>query len=288
MIFDTNSKDIICINFPTGGFGNFFYQILTVFAQETIKPTTSTFNFSFTGDSHNNEKLTNIYHSLEYDPWIAVDFENKIIPVLCDFGINNDSTDHIVDLFPNAKILRIVINHAMRPVVYQTCIKKALTTTPTEATTTHVQSFWPDASEDYAIRENFTIFYHNWAYGWLEDTNVINFNLEHLIANPQQSIFELFKLLNLTLINSDMLNNVINQWITLNQQYFKIYSDTITILSALDKNQNIDISNITNLHDQGYINYCIESKYNVTIPVYDYKTWFRNTNEIKLLVEKYV
>ena len=57
-------------------------------------------------------------------------------------------------------------------------------------------------------------------------------------------------------------------------------------MQALASGKHIDISDITNLHEQGYINYCIETKYHVTIPVYDYKDWFKSTAEISNMIEK--
>ncbi len=57
-------------------------------------------------------------------------------------------------------------------------------------------------------------------------------------------------------------------------------------MQTLDTNTNIDVSDVTELYQQGYINYCIEAKYHVTIPVYDYKDWFKSTSEISDLIEK--
>ena len=39
------------------------------------------------------------------------------------------------------------------------------------------------------------------------------------------------------------------------------------------------------LHDQGYINYCIECKYDVIIPVYDYRNWFQTSIDIQEMIK---
>ena len=49
---------------------------------------------------------------------------------------------------------------------------------------------------------------------------------------------------------------------------------------------NIDLTEFTSLHDQGYINYRIEKKFNIVIPVYDYRNWFNSTNDIAEMVHK--
>jgi hypothetical protein len=74
---------------------------------------------------------------------------------------------------------------------------------------------------------------------------------------------------------------VIDDWYIANAKYFNVYSYTNLILTALENKENIDISHIVDLHEQGYINYCIEKQYNIEIPVYDYRNWFRSTEQIQ-------
>lgn len=288
MKFDPKGNNIICISYPTGGFGNFLYHILVSFAEETIDPTTISFSFSPTGDSHNIKMLSNIYFKDPeyYDPWIIVDHDDKSIPVLCDNGINNDQYTQLLKVFPYAKILRVIISPKVRPIIYQTYNNKALNVTLLDDVQDHLNANWQDSNENYAIRENYTLFYHNWPFKWEQIDGVINFNLEELIINPYNAIVMLFDMLGLTLINKEILINTLADWTTANQKYFKIYNTSNDILNALNTNQQIDISGIVDLHEQGYINYCIEQTYNVIIPVYDYKDWFKNTSEIKLMIEK--
>ena len=289
MIFDTTSDSIILISYPSGGFGNFIYYVLTEFADNTVKVNTSAFNFSSLGDSHSVPKYTNdYYHEPDnYDPTIDINPQDKKILVLCDNGINNDSYTKIIKTFPNAVIIRLVIDNAVRPVIYQTCIYKALRKdSMLDETKDHINSNWSDANEAYAHRENFTLMYHSWSYGWNINSNVINISIESLVINPIKAISQLINDLGMNVINLKQLTLVTNDWLSANKKYFDVYYNAKNIMQAILENKDIDISNITNLHEQGYINYCIEEHFNVIIPVYDYKDWFKSTNEITNMIEK--
>jgi hypothetical protein len=288
MIFDTSSNNIILISYPSGGFGNFIYYILTKFADQTVKVPNIGFNLSVDGDSHATTKYTEIYYQdpAEYIPNISVDPKDKKILVLCDNGILNDKYSKIKIVFPMATIVRIVINLAVRPVIYQTCIVKAMKKDMNTINQYHIDGNWSDADTDYAQRENFTLFYHHWPFEWQESADTINLSLEDLIIDPIETIIKLINRLGMQLVDKDLLRPVINDWLTANAEYFSVYWSTKTIMQALESKKHIDISNIVDLHEQGYINYCIEAKYHVTIPVYDYKDWFKSTLEISNMIEK--
>jgi hypothetical protein len=288
--FDPEGDNIILISYPSGGFGNFLYHILTEHADNTVKIKNTNFNFSSTGDSHSTSKYTNIFqnNSDTYQPAITdnVDITDKKILVLCDNGIENDLYTDINKLFPNATIVRTVISPVIRPIIYQTCIVKAMRSDVISESKNHVQKNWIDGNEPYAIRENFTLFYHNWPFLWGENDNCINLNLELLITDTFSTIVKLIEDLNMKVINTDRLKKIINEWTLENSKYFQIYYDCKKIIHALNNNTNISLSHITSLHDQGYINYFIEKKYNITIPVFDYKNWFENTSDLHYVIKK--
>jgi hypothetical protein len=263
---------------------------LITFAKETIKSENPyEFKFSSLGDSHSMPRLTNVYYKdpEKYVPDISVNFEDKIIPVRCDNGIINDQYHQIKQTFPNAKILRLTIGHWVRPVIYQTCIIKGVRTNLLEENNQTLLDNWTDCHENYAIRENFTLLYHNWPFKWefMNDENIINFDLENFIIDHNQAIMEIFNLLELTIIEHSLLEQTLTDWRAVNEKYFKIYFNAKNILHALSTDQQMDIAEITDLHEQGFINYCIEKYFNVTIPVYDYRNWFSNTKEIKSMAE---
>jgi hypothetical protein len=288
--FDPTSNDIILISYPSGGFGNFLYHVLTEHANQTVKIKNNNFEFSLTGNSHSTNKYNNVYQN-NCDSYssillLDVDITNKKILVLCDDGINNDSYDQHRQFFPNATIVRIIINPLVRPIVYQTCVVKAMQSTTLHETQSHVKKNWIELDEDFAVRENFTLLYHNWPFKWYKNDNCVNLDLEFLITNPFKSILWLLEQLKMQIINEHSLKQTLKKWLEKNSQYFQIYHDREKINSALDHNQHIDLTHITSLHDQGYINYWVEQKYNITIPVYDYKSWFKNTRELQTVIKK--
>jgi len=287
MIFDPASENIILISYPSGGFGNFLYYLLSKFCLETVDINDDAFKFSLSGDSHSIIKYTNPYFMdpPDYDPSINVKFADKKILVLCDNGIGNDQYHGIRNTFPNATIVRSVIDTKIRPVIYQTCVIKARRSSMLLENTKHINDNWSDSAENYAVRENFTLLYHNWPFGWRPDPTVINFHLEKLITDPINTVKNMISNLGLTLTNDDELPKIIKVWYTVNQKYFNIYYSAQDTIDAIVNNSAKDLRHITNLHEQGYINYCIEKHFNVIIPVYDYKDWFKSTNEISEMIK---
>lgn len=287
-LFDVTSNSIILLSYPPGGFGNFIFHVLTEYTKQTVK-VDNQFKFSVDGNSHCTNKYTNtyFYEPDTYIPKISVDPGNSRILVLCDNGIINDSYDRISTIFPNARIVRVIIDDAVRPIIYKTCITKALNSDVLTESMNQVIDNWR-TEEDYAIRENFTLFYHQWPFKWhpSNKNNVINVSLEELINNPIDTILKTAAALDLTIIHQDKLIKFCNEWMKVNKQYFEVYDNWKQIELALTNQKSIPLIHITNLHDQGYINYCIERKFNVIIPVYDYKEWFSNTQEILTMVEK--
>jgi hypothetical protein len=291
-LFDTTSKDIIIISYPSGGFGNFLYHVLTNHASDTVKVDNNYFFFNKNGNSHDTKKYTNVYFHdpIYYNPSIDnVITKNKKILVLCDNGILNDTYDKLRQVFPNATIVRSTISQSVRPIIYKTCIVKAMQTNVIDDTKTHVVSNWNDSGEDYAIRENFTLMYHNWPFSlWEEDHQCINVNLENLITEPHNAINSLIFKLEMKVVDQVNLQKLIDDWRDINSKYFKIYYECKKIENALNENYNLNLEHLTDLHDQGYINYWIEQKHHIIIPVYNYKNWFVDTyalqkaiNEIK-------
>ena len=274
---------MILISYPSGGFGNFLFHVLTEFSSNTYKPGNSDFKFDLVGRSHDTKKYTPIYHHDPVHYTVSLPQTDKECLILCDNGIDNDSYEKINQVFTNARIIRVCIDHAVRPVVYKTCVTKAQNSDTISETINQVGGNWGDI-EDFSIRENFTLLYHNWPFSWTQKQNCINVSLEALIQNPIETNKHLIGLIGGEVLDSNRLVDICESWKKSNQKYFKVYCDWQRIESALDSNSHIDLTDITDLHDQGYINYCLEKKFNYTIPVYDYRNWFKSTEEIPLVL----
>lgn len=275
---------MILISYPAGGFGNFLYHALTEFSSNTYKPTNQNFKFDSAGRSHSTKKYTPIYFHDPKNYQLSVPETDLECIVLCDNGIHNDSYTQINQIFPGATIVRCVISENVKPIVYKTCIIKAKKSNVLEENINQVADHW-DNQEDYSIRENFTLLYHNWPFAWLNEKQCINVDLEKLITDPVTTIEQIITSIGGQVIDKELLETTSKEWVAANKKYFDIYYQWQQIEQALDTAIHIDIQYITDLHDQGYINYCIERKYNVTIPVYNYRDWFRSTNEIQIMLK---
>ena len=287
MKFDTSSENIILISYPSGGFGNFLYYVLSEFAKETVKVSNSKFHFSKTGNSHSVYVYTNsYYHDPEiYDNSITVNTEANRILVLCDNGINNDSYTKINKIFPNAKKLRIVIDDNARPVIYKTLNNKAVEFNHHDVNIDQIRQNWKEDEFPflpYCVRENFTLLYRNWPFAWHSDDSCINVSMEQLITNPCQTLLDAIERLNLTAQNVESLKELCDKWLSENLKYIDIYNSWKIIDQA---NYDVSLTHIDDLHDQGYINYRIEKKFNIEIKVYDYRDWFATTGDIIRMIE---
>ena len=271
---------IVFISYPSGGFGNFLYYALTEFADRTVKVPNLKFKFSANGNSHDTYKYTNTWLKDPSHYRLGFDCpEDQVSLVLCDNGITNDSYTKLRGYFNNPTILRINIDYNTRPVVYQTCVVKAMKRDFQKESSKNVRSHWP-TEEDYSIRENYTLLYHNWPFKWEPDSSVINISLEQLITSPVETIKDAIHKIKCNVINEDQLVKTCAEWVLKNKLYFDVYYQWAQVECALQNNQTIGLEHISDLHTQGYINYRIEKLFNRNIPVYDFKNWFSDTSQI--------
>lgn len=302
-LYDLTSPDIILISYPPGGFGHFIYYVLSEFADRTVKIDNSQFEFSVTGNAHKALEYTNSFWGDpdEYKLEITrnVDVSGKKILVRCDPGLDihpdlvYTKTDKI---FPNATVIRTIVNDHTAFLIYELALKKMLDRDIFHSSDESINLNWLDCSEDHARREYYTLAYRNLKsnnrffnlYQWrfLDKSNLINFSLEDLITNPYQSICSLISQLDMNIVRDSDLKNLCFDWSEKHRIHTNGYSSWPLIENALDTNLNLDLSNITDLKTQGYINYRIEEKFNIVIPPWDYRQWFQSTNEIKKMIGK--
>lgn len=284
MITESN---VLVINYPSGGFGNFLYHLLTAYADNTVKVGGHFFNFSATGNSHDNKRYTEPVKKLTDHYDIKFQDRNKLHLVTHDPGIDSNVANHyheIRDFFPNAKIVHCYLTEQIRPVIYKTFMVKAYNKDPVSYHKTAVTQNW-NSNEDYALRENFTKLYHNWSWTWTAMPDVVNFNLETFVQNPFGSFKNLVENTGGRLINKNKCRETLKQWYAANFKYFEIYWIWKDLNEKLDLKQSFNLESIKDIHDQGYLNYCIEKKYNIEIPVYDYKNWFQDTDQILKMID---
>ena len=277
---------LILISYPSGGFGNFIYYMLTEFSSNTYKVDNSNFNFNELGNSHKVNKYIPIWSKdPDYYTLPQINTDKKLL-MLCDNGINNDSYEKIKSNIKFDKIVRLNIDYEIRPVIFTTCVIKAMNSDLYSTVADAIKQNWTDSNEDYAIRENFTLLYHNWPFNWspVKDPTIINVSIKDLIDDPVNTLTVLIKSIGGEVILQRPFKYFCDKWYRANHNFFTIYYNWKDIENSLNSNNSLDLTHITDLHEQGYINYCIEKKYQITVPVYDYKNWFQNTNDIKEMV----
>lgn len=277
------TDNIIFISYPSGGFGNFVYHVVSNYFANTHKVSTQDFAFDALGTSHATHKyLATWFHDPDN---YTLDFESeKTLVLLVDNGINNDSYVKLRSVFKQGIIIRLNIDELSKPVVYKTAVIKAMGSDLISDIKNVVEDNWTDSSEDYALRENFTLFYKNWPFRWRPVENVVNINISDLISNPLNTFEYIANAIQDEIINVSELTKLIHDWKVSNKQYFDIIEIWKIIENALNSEIHIELPDLQ-LHDQGYINYCIERKYNVIIPVYDYRNWFQSSTDIQEMIK---
>lgn len=282
-----DEKQIVLISYPSGGFGNFIYYVLSEFADQTYKIDNSNFEFSHDGNSHSTRKYVPVWYKDPENYKLPDEFTtDKTVLILCDNGIKNDSYSKIRTVFKNCKILRFCISESVKPIIYKTCIIKAKRSTLIDENAESLVQ-WEDSNEDYAIRENYTLLYHNWPFNWQEDNsqNIINVDLKDLIFDTFETLIKIIHSINAQPIETEKLKQVCERWADANSDFFQISLIKDQLDIALDNNITYNLTDITDLHDQGYINYFLEKKYKITIPVYNYKHWFQTSDDIKEMIK---
>ena len=67
-----------------------------------------------------------------------------------------------------------------------------------------------------------------------------------------------------------------------NYKYYQAQDLVNLVKHALDNNIDFEFDTHYSLHDQGYLIYWLERQYNIKeIPPYDYKDWFKNTQDVR-------
>jgi hypothetical protein len=70
-----------------------------------------------------------------------------------------------------------------------------------------------------------------------------------------------------------------------NSKYYNAQKVSQEILRALNDGSDFIIPPCS-LHDQGYINYCIEKEFNLKeIAPFDYKDWFKTVDDIRQMLK---
>ena len=256
----------VIMHYPSGGFGNYI-NVLVSMCFNAIDTPEKDFKFSADGNSHDFPKST-WYH---YEDNIKL-FRDDIL--LVDSGIDKDYIEPITERFPNSPIIRMCIDEQSKSIVTQTCRYKA-----------EGKQFIFDG-EWWEKREQYTLMYH---YGKENNDYYIN-NFKPLDGCTNINISDLFvnfdKVLGQlsTVVGSydkDKAYELHNGFLESNNRYHKAEELVNIVQDALETKNHVKLDDYS-LHDQGYLLFWLERKYNIKeIPPYDYREWFKHTKEIE-------
>jgi len=261
------------IHYPSGGFGHFMLQMPSICFDDVFCPQ-ETSTFSNTGNSHD--------YPLHCKTWLLsapfikenyYDFKNKKSICLIDSGIH----DAIHRGTENT--IRMCIDEHARSIVFQTCKEKA------------EQLNFNFDLEEYQTREQFSLVYHHcdknpdfYLNTWNQTSTTTNINISDLFFNPIRVVTLLEP--HFGKCNWGKFWKLWNEFITANHKYYQAQHLVNGVKYALDTGFDFKFKKDYSLHDQGYLNYYIEKRYKISIPVYDYQYWFTGTQHIRQMINE--
>ncbi len=137
--FDPNNANAVVVMYPTGGYGNFLYMLLSQYIDSTVKVSQLQFKFSKTGNSHSVVKhvesflLGKNYRDFKYSYEINSTevaeqiSQGKQFLILGDMGNRGDHVKFLRKYFPKAKIVRVYASTFQEKlVVWFNCMTKSM------------------------------------------------------------------------------------------------------------------------------------------------------------------
>jgi len=210
--FSPDNPNAVVVMYPTGGYGNFLYMLLSQYLDSTVKVSQSQFKFSKTGDSHAVAKqvepflLGKNYRNFKYSYKINSDIvaeqisQGKQFLILGDMGNRGDNIKFLQKYFPRAKIVRVYTpTFEEKLVVWFNCVTKSMNTDelyPGSLLTIQGIQQWAnktDIDDQDAVNCMATFFSQDFApYG-----NYFNQPTEHSIDVKIQEFFTVDSIVNM-------------------------------------------------------------------------------------------
>lgn len=268
-------KNVICVWYPSGGFGHFVGAILTLYGRNFARPQAS-LEFAPNGDSHAFPLLVPKYL---HNPgsYTLPDLDPDLIyTALIDNGINDESTIY-QRYFPGSSTLKMCYSDYSWPIVARTMIEKALKRDLTSEIKID-PAHWPDL-EDWATREKYFLYLrdHPLRHRWRPSDQCHNILIEELITYQAMAS-------SLTDYGVVDFCNDWQRWKDHNDTYILPMETAREILQSISDKRSLDLF-VPDLWTQSVTNYYIWLKYNIEVPANDYANWFTNTQQIVTMLE---
>jgi hypothetical protein len=274
-----NNSNIVCVWYPSGGFGHFINAVLTFHGEDFVRPNQTQYQFGTNGHSHSVELTApRFVADAKYFFDFAVSDKNYV--VLVDTGISNESKA-FADQFPNSKIIKISYSSYTWPIVAYTSIHKAMKSTiQTELVVD--PGAWPSAPR-WAEREKYFLFLveHHYRNMWKPDPGCYNLLVDDLL--DYDLFFHKLKKFDIELTDFSQLWS---NWFCHNQFYIAPVVFAKQVIDSVVDRRSMDLSNCQDLWTQAVVNYSIWEKFNFVIPANDFADWFTSTDQIIALLSK--
>lgn len=265
------------IHYPPGGFGHFILQMASICFDDVFCPQDYS-SFDNNGNSHEYPLHVKMwYKSRPFDDKRYYDFGDKIGICLIDSG----SHDHKHRDIPNT--VRMCIDRDAYSIVMQTCRDKA-----EQSTSNYKLSEFNFTGEPWEIREHYSLAYHYqdtdgidaWLQHWKPVEGCTNINVSDLFFNPVKVVRQLEPIYGTC--DWKKIHKLWQEFMPANEKYYRAQQLVNQVRHALQSGYDFEFTKEYSLHDQGYLTYWLERQYNIKeIPPYDYRNWFKNTQEIR-------
>jgi hypothetical protein len=287
-----NSNNILLIQYPSGGYGYYLARLINQYVSNVVK-TDDSFKFDSLGTSHSlplvagdvHFSLNRVLSLVNKKYQLDIDQKKYVVIPYCP-GIEDDSTDKMRLMFPNAKIVRLFYEDSTWPLVFQNCIIKALRGSLEKDVTFDSQMF--GSSDAWAQRENFSLIYNSHYYRntWkkFDHYQILNIDIFDLLITPDKCINTVAAFIDSTAPNlSDLPYR--------HQDFLQANKNTVVHLEILNLFNNIkiyqELEHITQLYQQAAVNFYIQTKFGFEVPSNEYASWFTNTKDIVTMLNKY-
>lgn len=267
-------SNVLCIWYPSGGFGHFINAILCLHAPGFVH-TQNHIEFSDIGDSHQFDLILPKWHHNPSDYRLPPLQEHQRYTVLIDNGID-DQNSHYRAVFRDSPTLKICYDDFSWPVVAKTMIVKAMRVDLANEVAVD-QHCW-NSNQNWAKREKYFLYLrdHDFRHKWRPDPDCHNIALNDLMQyETMMNRLTQFGI-------GDSFYQDWQRWFSANREYLEpILRAHRIIARAPEHNECLrDLS----LWDQAVINYYVWLAYGVEIPANDYADWFTNSSQIYDLV----
>jgi hypothetical protein len=280
------------IQYPSGSFGHFTHLLLSNYGDNFTKQETELKfkNKMNSGSSHFVSSQIKKYYSADLykdyakknliDDYIELTKNGNYTTVIIDSGITDDS-EEFKQFFPGANCIKICYTDYSWPfsakAFYTRCMSEVLLEkTKIDDFIKPEKNKW-QSSESWELREKYFLFLrdHEFRRRWNLSAAPMTVDVDAYF--DYNSLYKSFS----NIVKMNNFNELYDKFYENNLIHIDWYIRCREILSAIQNNQHIDLTDITDdLFSQATINYYIQILYNFEIPAWDYRDWFSSTDQI--------